>query len=80
MIYEFGGEYFVSSDNDNFAKLIISKNGEISFKKLNLKTNPTRTKYQIAEHKYIIEDSGLKYLEENDDELPKKFYQRRRSA
>ena len=67
MIYEFDGEYFVSSDNDNFAKLIIGENGEISFKKLNLKTNPTRNKYQISEHKYIIEDDGLKYYDfEND--------------
>ena len=67
MIYEFDGEYFVSSDNDNFAKLIIGENGEISFKKLNLKTNPVRNKYQISEHKYIIEDDGLKYYDfEND--------------
>lgn len=67
MIYEFDGKYFASSDNDNFAKIAFGENGEISFKKLNLKTNPTYTKYQVGEKKYIIEDSGLKYYDfEND--------------
>ena len=67
MIYEFNGEYFVSSDNANFAKMTFGDNGEIEFKKLNLKANPNYTKYQIGENKYIIEDGGLNYYDfEND--------------
>ena len=47
--------------------MTFNDNGEISFKNLTLKTNPTYTKYQVGEKKYIIEDSGLKYYDfEND--------------
>ncbi len=66
-IYEFNGEYFVSTDSTNFAKMTVSDNGEISFTDLTLSTNPTKTSYEIGNGKYIFEDSGLKYYDfEND--------------
>lgn len=66
-VYEFDGEYYISSDNDNFAKMTFNDNGDISFKNLTLKTNPTYTKYQVGEKKYIIEDNGLKYYDFKND-------------
>lgn len=66
-IYEFEGEYYVSADSSNFAKMTFKSDGGYEFKNINLKVVPSNKNVKLGENRYLFLDSGVKYYDfEND--------------
>lgn len=68
LFYEFNEKLYVSSDSTNFYSVTIGESGEFEFNRISIKCKPsTIHKYEIAENRYIFDDSGLAYYDFETD-------------